>query len=132
MRSYGDSMGEITKKRGTVEDRPGRGRKRTAKTPENIRNQGKDSAKLEQSKELKEESWKSEWPYSPDLNPLDYAIWGYLEAKACEKPHKSINSLKKAIKKAWDEMFDEMVARVVKSWPGRLQACIDAEGGYIE
>ena len=29
-------------------------------------------------------------------------------------------------------MPDEMVARVVDSWPGRLQACIDAEGGYIE
>ena len=50
MRSYGDSMGEIAKnlripkatvqkaiQRGTVEDRPGRGRKRTARTPENIR-----------------------------------------------------------------------------------------------
>uniref|UniRef100_A0A914EC32 Carboxylesterase type B domain-containing protein n=1 Tax=Acrobeloides nanus TaxID=290746 RepID=A0A914EC32_9BILA len=47
-----------------------------------------------------------EAPYSPDLNPLNYAIWGYLEAKACEKPHKSINSLTKAIKKAWDEMPD--------------------------
>ena len=75
MRSYGDSMGEITKnlripkatvqkaiQRGTVEDRPGRRRKRTARThrkrPED---QGKDSAKLEQPKELKEESWKSVW-----------------------------------------------------------------------
>ena len=46
MRSYGDSMGEIAKnlripkatvqkaiQRGTVEDRLGRGRKRTARTP---------------------------------------------------------------------------------------------------
>uniref|UniRef100_A0A914CD30 Transposase n=1 Tax=Acrobeloides nanus TaxID=290746 RepID=A0A914CD30_9BILA len=29
-----------------------------------------------------------EWsPNSPDLNPLDYSIWGILEAKACAKPH---------------------------------------------
>uniref|UniRef100_A0A914EGZ6 Metalloendopeptidase n=1 Tax=Acrobeloides nanus TaxID=290746 RepID=A0A914EGZ6_9BILA len=56
-----------------------------------------------------------EWPsYSPDLNPLDYSIWGYIESKA------------------WDEMPDEMVARVVDTWPDKLQACIDAEGGYIE
>ena len=60
------------------------------------------------------------------------SFWGYLEAKACEKPHESIKSLKKAIKKTWDEMPDDMVKRVVDSWPGRLQACIDAEGGYIE
>lgn len=74
-----------------------------------------------------------EWPpYSPDLNPLDYTVWGYLEAKACEKAHTSIKSLKKAIEKAWNEMPDEMVERMVNSWPGRLQACIDAEGGYIE
>ena len=50
MRSYGDSMGEIVKnlrilkatvqkaiQHGTVEDCPGRGRKRMARTPENIR-----------------------------------------------------------------------------------------------
>uniref|UniRef100_A0A914DST5 Transposase n=1 Tax=Acrobeloides nanus TaxID=290746 RepID=A0A914DST5_9BILA len=67
-------------------------------------------------------------PYSPDLNPLDYSIWGYIESIACAKPHESVKSLKKTIKKAWDEM----VKRVVDSWPGRLQACVDAEGGYIE
>ena len=62
-----------------------------------------------------------EWPlYSPDLNPMDYSIWGYLESKACEKPHSSIETLKWAIKKAWDEMPDEMVARVVGTWPSRL------------
>uniref|UniRef100_A0A914EJM7 Uncharacterized protein n=1 Tax=Acrobeloides nanus TaxID=290746 RepID=A0A914EJM7_9BILA len=44
----------------------------------------------------------------------------------------SIESLKRAIKKAWDEMSDEMIARVVDTWPSRLQACIDADGEYIE
>ena len=74
-----------------------------------------------------------EWPpYSPDLNLLDYAIWGYIESIVCAKPHETVKSLKKAIKKAWDEMPDEMVQRVVDSWPGRLQACVDAQGGYIE
>uniref|UniRef100_A0A914DZU9 DDE-1 domain-containing protein n=1 Tax=Acrobeloides nanus TaxID=290746 RepID=A0A914DZU9_9BILA len=48
------------------------------------------------------------------------------------KPHESIKSLKKAIKKAWDEMPDDLVKRVVDNWSGPLQACIDAEGGYIE
>ena len=72
-----------------------------------------------------------EWPpYS--LEPAGLRNLIYLEAKACEKPHESIKSLKKAIKKAWDEMPDDMVKRVVDSWPGRLQAYIDAEGRYIE
>ena len=65
-----------------------------------------------------------QWPpYSPDLNPLDYSIWGYLESKACEKPHKTIKSLKRAIKKAWKEMPDEMVERVVDSWPASVYRC---------
>uniref|UniRef100_A0A914DDW3 Uncharacterized protein n=1 Tax=Acrobeloides nanus TaxID=290746 RepID=A0A914DDW3_9BILA len=52
-------------------------------------------------------------------------------AKQPKELHESIMSLKKAIKKAWDEMPDDIVKRVVDSWPGRLQACIDDEG-YIE
>uniref|UniRef100_A0A914CKU0 Transposase n=1 Tax=Acrobeloides nanus TaxID=290746 RepID=A0A914CKU0_9BILA len=77
-----------------------------------------------------EEEWTFQQDSVPSLRAKETQAW--LQAKACEKSHKSINSLKKAIKKAWDEMPDEMVARVVDSWPGRLQACIDAEGGYIE
>uniref|UniRef100_A0A914E4J9 Uncharacterized protein n=1 Tax=Acrobeloides nanus TaxID=290746 RepID=A0A914E4J9_9BILA len=38
----------------------------------------------------------------------------------------------RAIKKAWDKMPDDMVARVMDSWPARLQACVDADGGYFE
>ena len=33
-----------------------------------------------------------EWPpNSPDLNPLDYAIWSILEEKACAKPIRPSN-----------------------------------------
>uniref|UniRef100_A0A914D8I8 Uncharacterized protein n=1 Tax=Acrobeloides nanus TaxID=290746 RepID=A0A914D8I8_9BILA len=46
-----------------------------------------------------------EWPpNSPDLNPLDYAVWSILEEKACQKPHPNVESLKKALKKAWKEI----------------------------
>uniref|UniRef100_A0A914CVH4 Tc1-like transposase DDE domain-containing protein n=1 Tax=Acrobeloides nanus TaxID=290746 RepID=A0A914CVH4_9BILA len=58
-----------------------------------------------------------DWPpYSPDLNPLDYSILGYIKSIACTKPHESVKSLKKAIRKAWDEMPDEIVKRVMDSW----------------
>jgi len=66
MRSYGDSMGEIAKnlripkatvqkaiQRGTVEDRPGRGRKRTPRTPENIR---KIKAKIQRNSSSRKNS----------------------------------------------------------------------------
>ena len=66
MRSYGDSMGEIAKnlripkatvqkaiQRGTVEDRPGRGRKRMARTPENTR---KIKAKIQRNSSSRKNS----------------------------------------------------------------------------
>ena len=74
-----------------------------------------------------------EWPpYSPDLNPLDYSIWSILESKACAKPHKTIESLKRALKKAWDEITLETLDKIVDNFPKRLKLCIDAEGGYFE
>ncbi|KAI6648741.1 hypothetical protein LOD99_7128 [Oopsacas minuta] len=45
---------------------------------------------------------KDEWPPScPDLNPLDYSGWANLEARACAKPHKSLDSLKLFLQREW-------------------------------
>ncbi|KAK0393131.1 hypothetical protein QR680_000070 [Steinernema hermaphroditum] len=60
---------------------------------------------------------KSVWPSnSPDLNPLDFAIWGILEQKACAIKHKSIDSLKRALEKAWEEITPEMIAAILKNF----------------
>jgi hypothetical protein len=41
---------------------------------------------------------REEWlPNSFDLNPLDYAVWSILEEKACAKPHKDVENLKRAL-----------------------------------
>ena len=38
----------------------------------------------------------SEWPASsPDLNPLDYSIWSFLESKVNARPHPNFESLKR-------------------------------------
>ena len=33
-------------------------------------------------------------PSSPDLNVMDFFMWGILTMKACEKPHANVKSLK--------------------------------------
>lgn len=38
--------------------------------------------------------WPPNFPY---LNPLDYSVWSVLEAKACSKHHRSVNSLMRAL-----------------------------------
>src|ERR1700752_795660 len=71
-----------------------------------------------------------EWPpNSPDLNPLDYAVWSILEEKACSKPHPNV---KRALKKAWNEISLETLVKIVDNFPKRLKACIDANGGHFE
>ena len=40
-----------------------------------------------------------EWPlYSPDLNPCDYYMWGYIKEKCCAKHPKTMEQLKGAIR----------------------------------
>ena len=73
-----------------------------------------------------------EWPpNSPDLNPLDYA-GSILEEKACQKPYPNVESLKKALKKAWKEITLDTLVKIVDNFPKRLKACIDAKGGHFE
>uniref|UniRef100_A0A914DR40 Tc1-like transposase DDE domain-containing protein n=1 Tax=Acrobeloides nanus TaxID=290746 RepID=A0A914DR40_9BILA len=74
-----------------------------------------------------------EWPpNSPDLNPMDYAIWSILMEKACAKPHPNVESLKRALKKAWNEITLEMLIKIVDDFPKRLKKCVDANGGHFE
>lgn len=75
----------------------------------------------------------SQWPpYSPDLNPLDYSIWGILEARVNAKRHRSIESLKTALIKEWDNLPMEMVRNSIDSWIPRLNAVVQKKGGRIE
>jgi hypothetical protein len=74
-----------------------------------------------------------DWPSnSPELNVMDYSIWGILEAKACAKPHASIEALKRDLIKAWDEIPLETIAKAVDDFPKRLKKCIEANGGHFE
>ena len=76
---------------------------------------------------------KDLWPpNSPDLNPLDFAVWGYIEPKACATSHPNINSLKEAICREWDDMPKEFIEKSCTSFYRRLKAVIEAGGDHIE
>ncbi|TKR72683.1 hypothetical protein L596_020095 [Steinernema carpocapsae] len=63
--------------------------------------------------------------------PLDFAIWGIMEQKACATKHKSIESLKRALKKAWDEITLQLFACILKNFQKRLDACIKAQDAHF-
>ena len=73
------------------------------------------------------------WPSaSPDLNPLDYAIWSKLEAKVCCKPHTSVDALKRSLLRERDALSMDTMRKSIEEWRPRLEACIRAKGGYFE
>ncbi|CAD6185723.1 unnamed protein product [Caenorhabditis auriculariae] len=74
----------------------------------------------------------SDWPASsPDLNPMDYAVWIYLTEKVSSKNYPSIKALKTALIKKWDEIDDDYLRAVIDAYPKRLKAVIKAKGGRI-
>ena len=75
---------------------------------------------------------KEEWPSSPDLNPLDYSIWGILQTRACAKPHKSLKSLQSALVREWQRMPQKELRDSVGQFRQRLSTVVKKRGGYIE
>uniref|UniRef100_A0A914BVW0 Uncharacterized protein n=1 Tax=Acrobeloides nanus TaxID=290746 RepID=A0A914BVW0_9BILA len=59
-------------------------------------------------------------------------VWSILEEKACPKPHPNVESLKRALLKAWDEIDVETLAKIVDNFPKRLEKCVAANGGHFE
>jgi hypothetical protein len=75
----------------------------------------------------------SDWPASsPDLNVLDYAVWGILEARVNATAHRTLDSLKRAVQREWAKLSMHQIRAAVNSWRRRLQACVDANGGRFE
>ena len=75
----------------------------------------------------------SEWPpCSPDLNPMDYSIWGILEARVNAKRHKSIEALRATLTREWEKLSMENVRAAIDAWPKRLKGVRKAKGGHIE
>lgn len=75
--------------------------------------------------------WTS-WPSSsPDLNPLDYSVWGILQARACAKTHTSIDALKADLNKAWRGISQNVIRAACMSFRKRLCLVVKAKGGYL-
>lgn len=75
----------------------------------------------------------SNWPpSSPDLNPLDYSIWGILETKVNAKRHTSIEALKATLLREWENLSMKNVRAGIDAWPKRLNALIKKKGKRFE
>ena len=78
---------------------------------------------------VKAEVWPSN---SPDLNVLDYYLWGVLQQQVNKSSHSSIDSLKRTIKRELKKIPKDDVVAACKKFHSRIEAVIRADGGHIE
>ena len=69
---------------------------------------------------------------SPELNPLDYAIWGILEKKTNATSHPNIGLLKAAIEEEWNKMCEEFILKACKLFQRCADTIIEKNGHHIE
>ncbi|QQP48534.1 Uncharacterized protein FKW44_008891, partial [Caligus rogercresseyi] len=74
------------------------------------------------------------WPSSsPDVNPLDFAVLGFLEGKNQQSlTPLSVEALNATITKEWDNMSEDFIKTSCASVHPRIEAIIRNNGGHIE
>ena len=75
----------------------------------------------------------SHWPpSSPELNPLDYFVWLYVENITNMTSHNTKASLITAIRRVFDKLPPAFVEKAYSQFLICIEAVIEAGGGYIE
>lgn len=71
-------------------------------------------------------------PNSPDLNPVDYKIWGYVQEQVYQKEIHDVHELKQRLVEVWGRLPQNIVNKAIDEWRKRLRACVRAEGCHFE
>ena len=69
---------------------------------------------------------------SPDLNPLDYFVWSYIENITNMTSYNTKASLIAAIRRVFTKLLPALVKKAYSKFRIRIKAVIEAQGGYIE
>ena len=72
-------------------------------------------------------------PNSPDLNPVDFCIWGVLGANVYRgRRITDLDQLKDAICEEWEKFPQETIDNAIDSYRQRLRQVVAENGGHIE
>jgi hypothetical protein len=69
-------------------------------------------------------------PYSPDLSPCDFWLFGILKDKIKDRLFRTIEEIITAVHRVWSEMTLDDLQSVFFNWMERLEYVIDHEGEY--
>ena len=70
---------------------------------------------------------------SPDLNPVDYAVWGALQQRVYHgRKFKTVEELKQTIVTEWKNLSQHFIDSCTNEWRRRLKCVVKNGGGHIE
>lgn len=69
---------------------------------------------------------------SPELNPLDFGLWGYLKSRVYSVKIRDENHLRQRIVVECRAVTPDLVAAILRNLDDRLQLCFDINGAHIE
>ena len=74
-----------------------------------------------------------EWsPYSPDLNPCDFFLWGYIKDHCYSESSTTTEELIKAIRKTVNNITDEISSKVLYSFRKRIHCWSSGDGEHFK
>jgi len=71
-------------------------------------------------------------PYSPDLAPCDFFLFGYLKKQLEGRKFQNEHDLLNEVKRILMTICSDVLLRVYQEWIRRLKKCIEVEGEYFE
>jgi len=61
------------------------------------------------------------WPLnSPDLNPINYSIWGVLQQLVYRQKIRDLDHLKEVLTSCWGQIRQEFIDQVIDQWLIRI------------
>ena len=74
-----------------------------------------------------------EWaPYSPDLSPPDYYLWGFLKDRVYATKPRTLGELKKKIREEMRSISRTTCKSVMQNFVLRLEKCANLNGCHLE
>jgi len=71
-------------------------------------------------------------PYSPDLAPSDFFLFGYIKTQLKGSNFKTVAMLMEAIISILNKISQELIEKIMMEWVDRLQTVISHKGDYID
>jgi hypothetical protein len=71
-------------------------------------------------------------PYSPDISPCDFFLFGYLKDRLIDRRYATPEELFCEVEMIIPERVSDQISRVFQTWQEGLQKCCDMRGNDIE